>query len=74
MQGHGHGYINSILEEIQPAIEGEANVGKCENLNIDNSIKRILQSEAIKELISAGRLKVLGGKYNLESGQVEFFM
>ncbi|MBC3898585.1 carbonic anhydrase [Acetobacterium malicum] len=74
MQGHGHGHINAILEEIQPAIEGEENVGKCENLNIDNSIKRILQSETINSLINAGSVKVLGGKYNLESGAVEFFM
>lgn len=74
MQGHGHGYINAILEEIQPAIEGEESVGKCENLNIDNSIKRIHQSETINSLISAGSVRVLGGKYNLESGAVEFFI
>ena len=74
MKGHGQGYINSILEEIHPAIEGEENVCKCENLNIDNSIKRILQSELINTMISEGTVKVLGGKYNLESGQVEFFM
>ncbi|WP_303866284.1 carbonic anhydrase [Acetobacterium wieringae] len=73
MQGHGHGYITSIVEEIQPAIEGEQNVAICENLNIDNSIKRILQSEAINERINAGDVKVLGAKYNLESGVVEFF-
>lgn len=74
MHGHGHGYITSILEEIHPAIEGEENVGKCENLNIENSINRILKSETINNLISEGKVKVLGGKYNLESGAVEFFM
>ncbi|KAF5084862.1 carbonic anhydrase [Acetobacterium wieringae] len=73
MQGHGHGYITSIVEEIQPAIVGEENVATCENLNIDNSIKRILQSEAINERINAGEVRVLGAKYNLESGVVEFF-
>ncbi|PKM61307.1 MAG: carbonic anhydrase [Firmicutes bacterium HGW-Firmicutes-4] len=73
MEGHGHGYIKAILEEIQPAIAGEENVGKCENLNIDNSIKRILQSETINRLIREGTVKVLGAKYNLESGTVEFF-
>jgi carbonic anhydrase len=73
MEGHGHGYIKAILEEIQPAIAGEKNVGKCENLNIDNSIKRILQSETINRLIREGTVKVLGAKYNLESGTVEFF-
>ena len=73
MQGHGHGYITSIVEEIQPAIVGEENVATCENLNIDNSIKRILKSEAINERINAGEVRVLGTKYNLESGVVEFF-
>lgn len=74
MHGHGHGYITSVLEEIHPAIEGEENVCKCENLNIENSIKRILQSELINKMISEGNVKVFGGKYKLESGQVEFFM
>lgn len=74
MGGHGHGYITSILEEIHPAIEGEENVGKCENLNIENSLKRIHQSELIGKMIREGSVKVLGGKYNLESGAVEFFM
>lgn len=74
MEGHGHGYIASILEEIHPAIEGQEDVSKCENLNIDNSIKRILQSEMINNLINEGKVKVLGGKYHMESGTVEFFV
>ncbi|AFA47386.1 carbonic anhydrase [Acetobacterium woodii] len=73
IEGHGEGYINAILEEIQPVIVGETNVGKCENLNIENSIKRILQSEMIKTMIGEGQVKVLGCKYDLGSGQVEFF-
>jgi carbonic anhydrase len=74
MQGHGQGYITSIVEEIHPAIEGEENVCKCENLNIENSLKRVHQSELISKLIREGRVKVLGAKYNLESGMVEFFI
>lgn len=74
MQGHGHGFITSILEEIHPAIEGEENVGKCENLNIDNSIKRILKSELVNTMTREGKVNVVGCKYDLESGRVEFFM
>lgn len=73
IEGHGEGYINSILEEIRPVIEGETSVGKCENLNIENSIKRILQSEIINTMIHKGQVRVLGSKYDLASGRVEFF-
>lgn len=73
MAGSGSGYMASILKEIQPALAGEDDTTQCENLNIDNSIRRIKQSKLIKDLLDQEKIGVLGGKYHLESGVVEIF-
>jgi carbonic anhydrase len=70
---HGNGYVQKILDEIIPVITGEEDVEKCEKLNIENSIRRIMASEMIKDYVDRGRIKVISGKYDIESGVVEFF-
>jgi len=73
MEGHGEGNTQKILDEIMPAISGEDDVDKCENLNIENSFCRISESEILRNLISKGKVKVVSGKYDIETGVVEFF-
>jgi len=73
MGGHGDGHIQKILDEIIPAITGEDDVIKCEKLNIDNSVQRIMKSDIIKHLVHENKIKVISGKYDLESGVVEIF-
>lgn len=73
MGSHGHGYVKKILDEIIPVITGEDDVEICERLNIDNSIRRIMASELIKDEVAAGHLLVTSAKYDIESGRVDFF-
>lgn len=73
MGGHGEGHIQKILDEIIPVIKGENDVIKCEKLNIDNSVRRILESKIIRHLVDEKKVKVISGKYDLESGMVNFF-
>lgn len=73
MGSHGKGYVQKILDEIIPVITGEEDVEKCEKLNIENSIRRIMESEMISGYVDEGRVKVISGKYDIETGMVEFF-
>lgn len=73
MEGHGGGHTQKILDEIMPAISGEKDAGKCENLNIEHGFCRINESELIRDLINKGQVKVISGKYDIETGVVEFF-
>ena len=73
MEGHGEGHTKKILDEIIPAISGEKDVDKCENLNIKHSFCRISESEKVRDLINKGEVKVISGKYDIETGVVEFF-
>ncbi len=73
MGSHGHGYVKKILDEIIPVITGEDDVEICERLNIENSIRRIMESDLINQAVETGRLCVAAAKYDIESGEVEFF-
>lgn len=73
MEGHGTGNTKKILDEIIPAISGEKDADECENLNIKHSFCRISESEMLREFINKGQVKVISGKYDIESGVVEFF-
>ncbi|MBK5245148.1 MAG: carbonic anhydrase [Eubacteriaceae bacterium] len=73
MGSHGKGCVQKILDEIIPVIVGEEDVEKCEKLNIDNSVRRIMGSNMIKNLVDQGKVKIISGKYDIESGVVEFY-
>ncbi len=73
MEGHGTGNIKKVLDEIMPVISGEKDVDKCENLNIEHSFYRISESEMVRDLIRKGEVKLISGKYDIETGGVEFF-
>ncbi|MDO9492419.1 carbonic anhydrase [Acetobacterium sp.] len=73
MGSHGHDYVKKILDEIIPVITGEEDVEICEKLNIENSVRRIMASDLIKNEADAGRLHIAAAKYDIESGTVEFF-
>ncbi|KNZ41790.1 carbonic anhydrase [Acetobacterium bakii] len=73
MGNHGKGYVQKILNEIIPVITGEKDVEKCEKLNIENSVSRIMESDMIKNLTAEGYVKIISGKYDIETGIVEFY-
>lgn len=73
MGNHGNGYVQKILDEIIPVITGEEDVEKCEKLNIENSVSKIMKSDMVKKLVHKGCVKVISAKYDIETGEVEFF-
>ncbi|MGM9452928.1 carbonic anhydrase family protein [Legionella bozemanae] len=80
------GYLTQLLDKIKPAISLEksfkenrngsnlAYVNEVAKINIKNSIQNILnKSSVIKELKDQGTIKIIGGLYDVASGEVLFF-
>ena len=75
--GEAHGHIGSILLAIAPAVEkSKAMQGdKVDNAikaNVELVVSQIAGSKPIlAEAVEAGKVKVVGAYYNIESGAVE---
>ncbi|WP_336516844.1 carbonic anhydrase family protein [Pollutibacter soli] len=80
------GNLTTLLNKIQPAIFNEKEttenrngsnaefVNNVTNINVRLTIERIRrESPIIAELETNGQIKIIGGVYNVESGQVSFF-
>ncbi len=80
------GYLTQLLGKITPAIEQETSFKENRNgsnpefvtevtrINVDNSIKMILEKSSIlRELIDKKTIKIIGGLYDIASGKVSFF-
>lgn len=80
------GNLTTLLKKIQPAIEAETAtqdqrdgsntnfVNNVTSLNVTLNIERIRkESPIIAELEKQGAIKIIGGVYNVESGEVSFF-
>lgn len=76
------GHLTSLLNKIQPSIskamlQEEGNYLFNDTVaysNVENSLEEILKGSAIiKEMFSKGQIGILGGVYNVENGQVDFF-
>jgi carbonic anhydrase len=69
------GKIGSILEKIQPAVTATAGQSgdRLKNAtiaNIKNQIAELKTSSVLTDLIKAGKLKIVGGFYDLDTGVV----
>ncbi|MDD3306856.1 MAG: carbonic anhydrase [Acetobacterium sp.] len=77
--GEAPGSIGSIVEKIKPAVEKVTASGipedqvyeKAIDENIKNTIADIEKSPIVEELVASGELKVVGAKYDLDTGKVE---
>jgi carbonic anhydrase len=78
-EGGAEGNIESIMTEIEPAVEvareteltGSELVEVAIDENVDLVIKNVLDRSPItKELVEEGELVILGAKYSLETGEV----
>ncbi|MGO9311880.1 MAG: carbonic anhydrase [Syntrophobacteraceae bacterium] len=80
-QGHPHGNIGAIIEAITPAVEqarkDAKGAGKADLVEsaIDDNIKLVAKSlirrsAVIKSLVDAGKVKIIGAKYDLDDGTV----
>lgn len=79
--GHDSKNIRSITDRIAPHIaslvnagQGEAVVREAVRANVRASADHLRHgSQLLEELVSAGRLAVVGAEYELETGIVHFF-
>ncbi|MCL2088852.1 MAG: carbonic anhydrase [Oscillospiraceae bacterium] len=71
MGGHAEGYIESIVDEIKPCIQGAADATQAEKLNIAHSYDKILTSEIVSELSGSGEIAVIQAVYDIATGKVE---
>jgi carbonic anhydrase len=76
------GHITGLLNLIQPAIgKAAANPGvdyrfkdNVTYANVEHSLEEILnRSTIIKEMFDKGQIGIVGGVYDIESGEVDFF-
>lgn len=81
-QGVADGHITDLLKRIQPSISKALLYDDREHLfedgvayaNVENSLEEILnRSKIVKEMFEKGEIGILGGVYNIENGQVDFF-
>jgi len=80
------GNITALLNKIKPAIERESTfkenrtsknsdfVNKVTELNVRMVMERVTeQSDIIREMEKEGKVRIIGGVYDVDSGRVEFY-
>ena len=76
------GHITDLLRRIQPSISKALLRDESEYLfhdkvayaNVENSLEEILiRSQIVKSMFEKGQIGIVGGVYNIENGQVDFF-
>ena len=76
------GHITSLLKRIQPSItkallHDDKNYifkDKVAYANVENSLEEILKgSDIVRSMFEQGKIGIVGGVYNIENGQVDFF-
>lgn len=81
-QGVADGHITGLLKRIYPSISKAMLKDDNDHLfqdnvtyaNVENSLEEILtRSEIVKELFKKGEIGIVGGVYNIETGEVDFF-
>lgn len=65
------GKIGSIIDAIKPAIKGDPTWDEAVIANVKLEIKRLKSSPVISKLITDKKLNVVGGFYELETGEVK---
>ena len=69
------GQIGSLLEAIKPSVESSKDQpgDKVENAckaNVLAQVKKLKSSSVLSELIKADKLKIVGGYYDLDTGEI----
>jgi carbonic anhydrase len=80
--GVNDGHITGLLNRIQPSISRALLSDDKDHLfhdrvayaNVENSLEEILKkSEIVRTQFENGEIGIVGGVYNIESGEVDFF-
>lgn len=72
MNGGAHGYIETITDEISACLPKGCTPREAEIKNVENSIRRLGQSEILRELEEKGEVLIQGAIYNISTGTVEY--
>ncbi len=77
--GHAPGHIHSIVQAIKPAVKlakempGDL-LDNAVRTNVKLVVNKLKKSKPIlSELVDAGKIRVIGARYDLNTGAVEFF-
>lgn len=65
------GSISTIIDAIKPAIQANQSLEEATKANVKFQIKNLQASPVLSQLIQEGKLKIVGGYYNLETGTIE---
>ncbi|MEB3277617.1 MAG: carbonic anhydrase [Lyngbya sp.] len=65
------GKIGSIIDAIKPAIQANQTLETAVKANVKLQIEKLKTSPVLTKLVQEGNLKIVGGYYNLETGQIE---
>lgn len=74
--GEAHGSIGALVEAITPAVEAAREqsgdlLDNAVRINIENVVNALKQSPILAEALSQGKVKIVGGRYDLDTGAVE---
>lgn len=74
--GHAEGNIGALIEGITPAVEKAKTAGgelldKAIRTNVELGVERMKHVPLLEALVKKGELKIVGGVYNLDTGEVE---
>ncbi|MCL2882778.1 MAG: carbonic anhydrase [Coriobacteriia bacterium] len=72
LAGRASGYLDTVISEIQSGISDTTSEHEAILSNIAHSQQCAMQSEAVRSLVEAGQLKVIGAVYDLQTRQVKF--
>lgn len=69
------GKIGAFVKHIEPALARVKNQSgdRVENTvvaNVQYQVERLLESQLLAERVEAGKLKIVGGRYDLDTGEV----
>lgn len=80
------GKLTTLLSKIKPALDAENTVKENRNAGNSEFVEKVAdhnvrltlrqipeQSEILSEMIRNGEIALIGGMYNVESGEVEFY-
>jgi len=67
------GWLGVLLDEVKAATVGAKNAAEAEDMNIRYGVNKIMQSPVISHLVTKGLLAVVGAKYDIITGTVEFW-
>jgi carbonic anhydrase len=77
--GEAHGHVQAVLKAIRPAVEkvqGQPGdpVNNAVRANVSDVVKSLCTTAPIlPDRVEAGRLTIVGARYDLDDGHVEFF-